>query len=455
MIRRVFFGESLKFYYVSAFPRKPDLERDSMNLLRAAATVSGLTLLSRITGLAREMLTAALFGASAMTDAFFVAFRLPNMLRRLFAEGAFSQAFVPMLAQHRHREGGQDEDHARARRFIDAIASALFGALLGVTLLGTIPDALRSFSATYANLRNSNAFLSAALPVLSPALTSSTGIDPARATAVLNQLLDASLAVAPSFLGGIGVVVAVLINLGFVIFIAIFFLIDPQVYVKASLFLLPQRYHHRAIFLWNEIYRDLKLWISSLFLSIIITAGLVWLILGVVLGMPNAVVVAVFAGFATFVPNIGAFLPLIPIAIFTLADNPAQFFIMAPVYLVIQLLESNLLTPSIIKIELAIPAGAMMVFQLLATLAFGALGLLLAIPILVVLLVLVREIYTNDLLGLQQTVIKIGTNARGEFTVLEDTLPAQVAGVAAPAKPAKVFSPGAESEQVVMSSKQG
>ena len=324
-----------------------------------------------------------------------------------------------------------------------------------VTLLGTIPDALRSFSATYANLRNSNAFLSAALPVLSPALTSSTGIDPARATAVLNQLLDASLAVAPSFLGGIGVVVAVLINLSFVIFIAIFFLIDPQIYVKVSLFLLPQRYHHRAIFLWNEIYRELKLWISALFLSISITAGLVWLILGVVLGMPNAVVVAVFAGFATFVPNIGAFLPLIPIAIFTLADNPAQFFIMAPVYLVIQLLESNLLTPSIIKIELAIPAGAMMVFQLLATLAFGALGLLLAIPLFVVLLVLVREIYTNDLLGLQQTVIKIGTNARGEFTVLEDTLPAQVAGVAAPAKPAEVFSPGAESEQVIMSSKQG
>jgi putative peptidoglycan lipid II flippase len=150
MIRRVFFGESLKFYYVSAFPRKPDQERDLMNLLRAAATVSGLTLLSRITGLAREMLTAALFGASAMTDAFFVAFRLPNMLRRLFAEGAFSQAFIPMLAQHRHREGEavpasgtqtdrlREEERARARRFIDAVATALFWALLAVTLLGVI-----------------------------------------------------------------------------------------------------------------------------------------------------------------------------------------------------------------------------------------------------------------------------------------------------------------------------
>lgn len=61
-----------------------------MNLLRAAATVSGITLLSRITGLIRENLTASIFGASAFTDAFFVAFRSPNLLRRLFAEGAFA-----------------------------------------------------------------------------------------------------------------------------------------------------------------------------------------------------------------------------------------------------------------------------------------------------------------------------------------------------------------------------
>ncbi len=321
-------------------------------------------------------------------------------------------------------------------------------------LLGSIPDALRAVSSTYENIRTSNAFLRAALPVPSPALVAGTGIDPTRTSAMLNQLLDASLAIAPSFLGGIGVVVAVLINLGFVIFIAIFFLIDPKIYVKASLFLLPQAYHHRAIFLWNEIYRELKLWISALSLSISITAGLVWLILGMMLGMSHAVIVAVFAGFATFVPNLGAFLPLIPIAVFTLVDDPAQFFIMAPVYLVIQLLESNVLTPSIIKAELEIPAGALMVFQLLATLAFGALGLLLAIPIFVVLLVLVREIYAYDLLGLQQTVIKIDTNARGEFTVLEDTVPAQIASADPPAPPVKTLAKGAKMAQVMMTTKQ-
>jgi putative peptidoglycan lipid II flippase len=102
-----------------------------MNLLRALATVSGLTLLSRVTGLVRENLTATLFGASAMTDAFFIAFRLPNLLRRLFAEGAFSQAFVPMLAIARER---QSPDEFRA--FVDRIATVLFWALVAISVAG-------------------------------------------------------------------------------------------------------------------------------------------------------------------------------------------------------------------------------------------------------------------------------------------------------------------------------
>ena len=70
-----------------------------MSLMRSAATVSTLTLLSRISGLARDIIIARAFGASAMTDAFWVAFRIPNLLRRLFAEGAFSQAFIPILGE--------------------------------------------------------------------------------------------------------------------------------------------------------------------------------------------------------------------------------------------------------------------------------------------------------------------------------------------------------------------
>jgi putative peptidoglycan lipid II flippase len=104
-----------------------------MNLLRAASTVSLLTLASRITGLVRDTLIAAAFGASASADAFNVAFRIPNLLRRLFAEGAFSQAFVPLLGETRGREG----DDA-TRRLVDAVATILFWALLLTCAMGIV-----------------------------------------------------------------------------------------------------------------------------------------------------------------------------------------------------------------------------------------------------------------------------------------------------------------------------
>lgn len=104
-----------------------------MNLLRAAATVSGLTLLSRITGLARDLILARLFGGGAEMDAFAAAFRLPNLLRRLFAEGAFSQAFVPILAEARSKHG-----EAATRTLASHVASGLFWVVLAVSLLGVL-----------------------------------------------------------------------------------------------------------------------------------------------------------------------------------------------------------------------------------------------------------------------------------------------------------------------------
>ena len=102
-----------------------------MNLLKAASTVSLLTLASRITGLVREQLIAATFGASAATDAFNVAFRIPNLFRRLFAEGAFSQAFVPLLAATRTRDGD-----AATHDLVDAVASVLAWALVATCIVG-------------------------------------------------------------------------------------------------------------------------------------------------------------------------------------------------------------------------------------------------------------------------------------------------------------------------------
>ncbi len=102
-----------------------------MSLIKSASTVSLFTLLSRITGLARELLIASTFGASAMTDAFNVAFRIPNLFRRLFAEGAFSQAFVPVLAATKAKEG-----EAATHLLVDRVATLLFGALMLTCILG-------------------------------------------------------------------------------------------------------------------------------------------------------------------------------------------------------------------------------------------------------------------------------------------------------------------------------
>jgi putative peptidoglycan lipid II flippase len=104
-----------------------------MTLFKAASTVSLLTLASRITGLVRELLVAATFGASGLTDAFNVAFRIPNLFRRLFGEGAFSQAFVPTLA-HSKQTDGEAATHA----LIDSVATVLAWSLLATCALGVV-----------------------------------------------------------------------------------------------------------------------------------------------------------------------------------------------------------------------------------------------------------------------------------------------------------------------------
>lgn len=104
-----------------------------MSLIKSASTVSLWTLVSRITGLVRELLVASTFGASAMTDAFNVAFRIPNLFRRLFAEGAFSQAFVPVLASSKAQHGEE-----ATKLLIDKVATLLAWVLVATCVLGVV-----------------------------------------------------------------------------------------------------------------------------------------------------------------------------------------------------------------------------------------------------------------------------------------------------------------------------
>ena len=104
-----------------------------MSLLKAVSTVSLLTLASRLTGLVRDVLMSSVFGVSVLTDAFYVAFRIPNLFRRVFGEGAFSQAFVPVLAARQSESGD-----AGARALVDHVATLLTWTLVVVCVLGVV-----------------------------------------------------------------------------------------------------------------------------------------------------------------------------------------------------------------------------------------------------------------------------------------------------------------------------
>ena len=104
-----------------------------MNLLKSLAAVSSMTLLSRVLGFVRDTIIARTFGAGIASDAFVVAFKLPNLLRRIFAEGAFSQAFVPILAEYKAQQGEE-----AARTFVAYVSGMLTLVLALVTFLGIL-----------------------------------------------------------------------------------------------------------------------------------------------------------------------------------------------------------------------------------------------------------------------------------------------------------------------------
>jgi putative peptidoglycan lipid II flippase len=105
----------------------------SLKLLKSGTIVSGMTLISRVLGLVRDVVLAHLVGATAHADVFLLAQKIPNFLRRLFAEGAFSQAFVPVLNETLVRDGAEG-----VKSLVDRVAGTLGAILLGLTVMAIL-----------------------------------------------------------------------------------------------------------------------------------------------------------------------------------------------------------------------------------------------------------------------------------------------------------------------------
>ena len=270
-----------------------------------------------------------------------------------------------------------------------------------------VPAAAESAKTAYEQFWNNTPAVQSILPAI-PEANAKEPLDAASLKNMFNWLVKSGMAIAPDLLGGIGLIAGILVNLGLVLFISIFFLLEPQSYIIAVLYLLPANQHKRAKEIFRTLGSTLTKWLNAQLFSVTVIVLLVYILLGLILHMPNAMVVALFAGFATFIPNIGAVLPIIPITIFTLAySDPAKLLIYLPVYLFCQFLESNVITPQVVKAQLNIPAGFLMLFQLLITMALGAIGLVLAVPILACLIVFVREVYSYDVLNLRNVKVHL------------------------------------------------
>ena len=138
-----------------------------MALMRSTLTVSSMTLASRILGFVRDLVFARAFGAGPAMDAFFVAFRIPNFMRRLFAEGSFSLAFVPVLAEYREKQ-----DRAALKQLIDSVTGTLAAVLLLVTGVGILlaPWVIRIFAPGFETGGEQHALASSMLRLTFPYL---------------------------------------------------------------------------------------------------------------------------------------------------------------------------------------------------------------------------------------------------------------------------------------------
>ncbi len=161
-----------------------------MNLLKSLAAVSSMTMFSRVLGFARDAIVARIFGAGMATDAFFVAFKLPNLLRRIFAEGAFSRAFVPILAEYKSKQG---EDATRV--FVSYVSGLLTLALAVVTVAGMLaaPWVIMVTAPGFADTADKFALTSQLLKITFPYILLISGVAGGSDSEYVEPLLDSGV----------------------------------------------------------------------------------------------------------------------------------------------------------------------------------------------------------------------------------------------------------------------
>lgn len=198
--------------------------------------------------------------------------------------------------------------------------------------------------------------------------------------------------------GVVSSVFGVIAALFVILFIGFYFAFQPRMYREGVVRLVPLRHRDRAREVMGEVGDALSWWLLGKLVAMVFVGVLVWLML-TVLGLPFALTLGVIAAVLTFIPNFGPIISAIPAVLVGLMDSPATALWVIVLFTAIQGVESYILTPLIQQSAVSIPAALTITSQLILGILVGGIGLALATPLTVVVLVLIRSLYLHDLLG--------------------------------------------------------
>jgi predicted PurR-regulated permease PerM len=189
-----------------------------------------------------------------------------------------------------------------------------------------------------------------------------------------------------------------LTNLALMLLLSIYLATEPKIYIKGFTKLFPKERRKRVREILYEIGETLTWWLIGKGASMLFIGVLTWIGLSII-GVPLALSLGLIAGLLSFVPNFGPILSAVPAILLAFVDSPKSALYVLILFIVVQLIESNLATPLIERRTVELPPVLTIIAQLALAVLFGAVGLILATPILAVVMVLVQTLYIQDVLG--------------------------------------------------------
>ena len=189
-----------------------------------------------------------------------------------------------------------------------------------------------------------------------------------------------------------------LTNIALMLLLSIYLASEPKTYIKGFTKLFPQERRKRVREILYEIGETLSWWLIGKGASMLFIGLLTWIGLYFI-GVPLALTLGLIAGLLSFIPNFGPILSAVPAILLAFIDSPTSALYALALFVGVQLIESNLVTPLIERRTVELPPVLTIVSQLALTILFGAVGLILATPILAVVMVLVQTLYIQDVLG--------------------------------------------------------